>query len=90
MSATKQEKSKALVLEAFDTLFNRRDYAPAERYWSPNHIQHSAHIEPGHEAIGGCIMQPDWRKADRSIGPLAKAQMRYLSRIQTQGRDTYQ
>ena len=47
MSLTKQEKNKALVLEAFDILFNKRDYAAAERYWSPNYIQHSAHIAPG-------------------------------------------
>src|SRR6266446_2537214 len=47
MSETIQEKNKALVLEAFDTLFNKRDYAAAEKYWSPNYIQHSAHIEPG-------------------------------------------
>jgi predicted SnoaL-like aldol condensation-catalyzing enzyme len=47
MSQTMQEKNKALVLEAFDTLFNKRDYASAERYWSPNYIQHSAHIAPG-------------------------------------------
>jgi hypothetical protein len=30
MSQTIQEKNKALVLDAFDTLFNRRDYAAAE------------------------------------------------------------
>ena len=47
MNPTKQETNKALVLEAFDTLFNKRDYAAAERYWSPNYIQHSAHIAPG-------------------------------------------
>ena len=35
MTQTLQEKNKALVLEAFDTLFNKRDYAAAERYWSP-------------------------------------------------------
>ena len=29
MSRTKQEKNKALVLEAFDTLFNKRDYVAA-------------------------------------------------------------
>ena len=46
MNPTKQEKNKALVLEAFDTLFNKRDYAAAEKYWSPNYIQHSAHIAP--------------------------------------------
>src|SRR5260370_33162579 len=47
MSRTKQEKNKELVLEAFDTLFNKRDYVAAERYWSPHYIQHSAHIAPG-------------------------------------------
>ena len=51
MSQTKQEKNKALVLEAFDTLFNTRDYAAAEKYWSPNYIQHSAHIEPGRDGL---------------------------------------
>jgi predicted SnoaL-like aldol condensation-catalyzing enzyme len=52
---TKQEKNKALVLEAFDTLFNKRDYEAAERYWSPNYIQHSAHIEPGREGLFNLI-----------------------------------
>jgi predicted SnoaL-like aldol condensation-catalyzing enzyme len=51
MISTKEEKNKALVLEAFDTLFNKRDYAAAERYWSPNYIQHSAHIAPGREGL---------------------------------------
>jgi predicted SnoaL-like aldol condensation-catalyzing enzyme len=49
MSRTKQEKNKALVLEAFDTLFNQRDYVATERYWSPDYIQHSAHIPPSRE-----------------------------------------
>src|SRR6185436_6490317 len=44
MSQTTQKMNKALVLEAFDTLFNHRDYAAAERFWSPDYIQHSAHI----------------------------------------------
>ena len=48
---TVQERNKALVLKAFDTLFNKRDYAAAERYWSPDYIQHSAHIEPGREGL---------------------------------------
>jgi predicted SnoaL-like aldol condensation-catalyzing enzyme len=52
---TKQEKNKALVLEAFDTLFNKRDYEAAERYWSPNYIQHSAHIEPGRDGLFNLI-----------------------------------
>src|SRR5437762_12744013 len=51
MNPTKQEKNKAIVLEAFDTLFNKRDYVTAERYWSPHYIQHSAHIAPGREGL---------------------------------------
>ena len=43
--------NKALVLQAFDTLFNKRDYAAAERFWSRDYIQHSAHIEPGREGL---------------------------------------
>jgi predicted SnoaL-like aldol condensation-catalyzing enzyme len=43
--------NKKLVLEAFHTLFNERDYLAAERYWSPDYIQHSAHIEPGREGM---------------------------------------
>ena len=46
-----QEQNKAIVLEAFETLFNRRDYRAAERYCSPQYIQHSAHIEPGREGL---------------------------------------
>ena len=43
--------NKALALEAFDTLFNRRDHAAAERFWSPDYLQHSAHIAPGREGL---------------------------------------
>jgi predicted SnoaL-like aldol condensation-catalyzing enzyme len=46
-----ESTNKALVLKAFDTLFNQRDYAAAERFWSPNYIQHSAHIAPGREGL---------------------------------------
>jgi predicted SnoaL-like aldol condensation-catalyzing enzyme len=55
MSHTKEQKNKGLVLEAFDTLFNKRDYAAAERYWSPKYIQHSAHIAPGREGLFNLI-----------------------------------
>jgi predicted SnoaL-like aldol condensation-catalyzing enzyme len=51
MARDLEEKNKALVLRAFDTLFNRRDYAEAERFWSPKYIQHSAHIAPGREGL---------------------------------------
>jgi predicted SnoaL-like aldol condensation-catalyzing enzyme len=55
MPKTTPEQNKALVLEAFDTLFNQRDYAAAERFWSPDYIQHSAHIEPGREGLFNLI-----------------------------------
>src|ERR1022692_944270 len=51
MPKTTPEQNKTIVLEAFETLFNKRDYEAAERYWSPNYIQHSAHIEPGREGL---------------------------------------
>jgi predicted SnoaL-like aldol condensation-catalyzing enzyme len=55
MSQTSESNNKALVLEAFDTLFNKRDYVAAERYWSPDYIQHSAHIEAGREGLFNLI-----------------------------------
>jgi predicted SnoaL-like aldol condensation-catalyzing enzyme len=55
VNPTIEEQNKALVLEAFDTLFNKRDYAAAERFWSPSYIQHSAHIEPGREGLFNLI-----------------------------------
>src|SRR6266436_2114916 len=55
MSQTIESKNKALVLEAFDTLFNEHDYLTAESYWSPGYIQHSAHIEPGREGLFNLI-----------------------------------
>ena len=51
MTKTTPEQNKALVLEAFDTLFNKRDYAAAARFWSDTYIQHSAHIEPGRDGL---------------------------------------
>jgi len=49
MGVRSAEDTKALVLEAFDTLFNRRDYDTAAKFWSPDYIQHSAHIPPGRD-----------------------------------------
>ena len=51
MSQTLQEKNKTLLLEGFDVLFNKRDFIGAEKYWSPNYIQHSSHIEPGRDGL---------------------------------------
>ncbi len=55
MNDSRAENNKAIVLEAFETLFNKRDYAAAERFWSPNYIQHSAHIEPGRDGLFNLI-----------------------------------
>jgi predicted SnoaL-like aldol condensation-catalyzing enzyme len=51
MTKTTPEQNRALVLEAFDTLFNKRDYVAAERFWSDRYIQHSAHIAPGRDGL---------------------------------------
>jgi predicted SnoaL-like aldol condensation-catalyzing enzyme len=48
---TMESENKALVLQAFDTLFNKRDYAAAERFWSSAYLQHSAHIAPGRDGL---------------------------------------
>jgi predicted SnoaL-like aldol condensation-catalyzing enzyme len=48
---TTADQNKQLVLDGFDTLFNKRDYAAAKTFWSPNYIQHSAHIPPGREGL---------------------------------------
>ena len=45
------EQNKTLVLEAFDTLFNKRDYEAAAHLWSDTYIQHSAHIKPGRDGL---------------------------------------
>ena len=55
MSNSDAEKNKSIVLKAFDTLFNKRDYSAAESFWSPNYIQHSAHIEPGRDGLFNLI-----------------------------------
>jgi len=68
MNLTKQEKNKALVLDAFDTLFNRRDYSAAEKFWSPDYIQHSAHIEPGREGLFNLIRNaPDTLRYEHQL-----------------------
>src|SRR5260370_31271592 len=51
MNRTVESKNKALALEAFDTLCNKRYCAAAEKFWSPHYIQHSAHLAPGREGL---------------------------------------
>jgi|SRR3974390_3357553 len=68
MSKTTPERNKTLVLEAFDTLFNKRDYAAAERYWSDRYIQHSAHISPGRIGLFNLIRTlPDTLKYENQL-----------------------
>ena len=55
MNTTQEDHNKALVLEAFDTLFNRHDFAAAERFWSQDYIQHSAVIPPGRDGLFGYV-----------------------------------
>ena len=38
MTKNTPEQNKALVLEAFDTLFNKRDYEAAARFWSESYM----------------------------------------------------
>jgi predicted SnoaL-like aldol condensation-catalyzing enzyme len=65
---TSSERTKALVLEAFDALFNRRDYAKAARYWSESYIQHSAHIGPGRDGLFNLIRAlPDTLRYENAL-----------------------
>src|SRR5213596_1762456 len=60
--------NKALVLKAFDTLFNKRDYVAAEKYWSPDYIQHSAHIEQGRDGLFNLIRSaPDTLRYEHQL-----------------------
>jgi predicted SnoaL-like aldol condensation-catalyzing enzyme len=64
-----EEQNKAFVLDAFDTLFSKRDYAAAARFWSPDYILHSAHIEPGREGLFALVKAapPDMRHENALI-----------------------
>jgi hypothetical protein len=48
MTESREPRNKA---KAFDTLFSTRDYAATVRFWSSDHVQRSAHIEPGREGV---------------------------------------
>ena len=68
MANTIPEQNKALVLQAFDTLFNKRDYEAAARFWSDTYIQHSDHIAPGREGLFDLIRSaPDTLRYEHGI-----------------------
>ncbi|PJN12078.1 hypothetical protein CG723_14895 [Streptomyces sp. CB01635] len=65
---TTSQQNKALVLEAFDTLFNKRDYVAAEDFWSERYIQHSAHIAPGRAGLFDLIRSlPDTLRYEHQL-----------------------
>jgi predicted SnoaL-like aldol condensation-catalyzing enzyme len=51
MASVSSEDSKALILNAFDAPFNKRDYKVAAPFWSDSYIQHSAHIPPDRDSL---------------------------------------
>src|SRR5438105_15466090 len=55
MSKSTSAKNKAIVLEAFETLFNKSDDAAAERFWSTNYMQNSAYNHPGSDGLVSLI-----------------------------------
>jgi predicted SnoaL-like aldol condensation-catalyzing enzyme len=55
MTHEAEESNKRMVLKAFDTLFNKRDYAAAEPFWSAQYFQHSPHILPGRDGLFSLI-----------------------------------
>ncbi|RDJ97720.1 nuclear transport factor 2 family protein [Paraburkholderia lacunae] len=68
MTKTTPEQNKALVLEAFDTLFNKRDYVAAERFWSDRYVQHSAHIPPGRDGLFNLVRAlPDTARYENQL-----------------------
>ena len=68
MSEFTPQRNKAFVLEAFETLFNKKDFVAAEKFWSSNYIQHSAHIPPGRDGLFGLIKSvPPEMKYENSL-----------------------
>jgi len=65
MNKTTPEWNKALVLEAFDTLFNKRDYSAAERFWSDRYDQ-LVLVAQRRRKRAGQVEQPlaAWRDVD--------------------------
>jgi len=65
---TTPDDNKAVVLEAFDALFNKRDYEAAARFWSDTYIQHSAHIEPDRDGLFNLVRSlPDTLRYERGL-----------------------
>ena len=55
MTASLEEKNTELVLNALDTLFNKKDYAKAAQFWSDTYVQHSRLVPAGREGLFGLV-----------------------------------
>jgi len=76
MMESMPEQTKATALDAFDTLFNKRDDAAAEGFWSDRDMQHSAHIAPGRGgvfALGRALPATLRAFVPGGTGPLGRA-----------------
>ena len=58
MTMSTEEKNVQIVLDAFEALFNKRDYAAAERFWCPEKPTFSAHARK---------LSTDLQHYDRSV-----------------------
>ena len=87
MSTTAEERNMAFVLEAFNTLANRRDFVAAERFWSPDYIQHSAHIPPGRDGLFNLVKaSPPDRRYENALAVADGDYVMLHGRLSTTGR----
>jgi predicted SnoaL-like aldol condensation-catalyzing enzyme len=90
MGNAAEERNKAFVLEAFDTLANRRDFAVAQRFWSPDYIQHSAHIPPGREGLFDLVKtSPPGRRYENALAVADDDYVMLHGRLSTAGPGPY-
>jgi predicted SnoaL-like aldol condensation-catalyzing enzyme len=86
MGSATEERNKAFVLEAFDTLANRRDFAAAQRFWSPDYIQHSAHIPPGRVGLFNLVKaSPPHRRYENALAVADDDYVMLHGRLSTTG-----
>jgi predicted SnoaL-like aldol condensation-catalyzing enzyme len=63
------------VLEAFDTLFNRKDAEGARRFWSPDYIQHNSLFPDGREGLVAFVQSLPATTRPNTSSPLPTATM---------------
>ncbi|QRR06884.1 hypothetical protein FPJ27_10940 [Burkholderia sp. MS455] len=55
MTTALEEKNTAFVLDALDTLFNRKDYERAAQFWADDYVQHSRLVPAGRDGLFGLV-----------------------------------